>query len=40
MRKREIEKLQKLLKEGPKSLSQAWILAALKRKYQTPGSTE
>jgi len=40
MRKREIEKLQKLLKEGPKSLSQAWILAALKRKFQTPGSTE
>jgi hypothetical protein len=40
MRKREIEKLEKLLKEGPKSLSQAWILAALKRKFQTPGSTE
>jgi len=40
MRKREIEKLQKLLKEGPKSLSQAWILAALKRKFQIPGSTE
>jgi len=40
MRKREIEKIQKLLKEGPKSLSQAWILAALKRKFQTPGSTE
>jgi hypothetical protein len=40
VRKREIEKLEKLLKEGPKSLSQAWILAALKRKFQTPGSTE
>jgi hypothetical protein len=40
MRKREIEKLQKLLKEGPKSLSQAWIVAALKRKFQTLGSIE
>jgi hypothetical protein len=40
VRKRKIEKLEKLLKEGPKSLSQAWILAALKRKFQTPGSTE
>jgi len=40
VRKREIEKLEKLLKEGPKSLSQAWILAALKRKFPTPGSTE
>jgi hypothetical protein len=40
VRKREIEKLEKLLKEGPKSLSQAWILAALKRKFQTPGTTE
>jgi hypothetical protein len=40
MRKREIEKLEKLLKEGPKSLSQAWIIAALKRKFQTPGTTE
>jgi hypothetical protein len=40
VRKREIEKLEKLLKEGPKSLSQAWILAALKRKFQTPGLTE
>jgi hypothetical protein len=39
MRKREIEKLQKLLEEGPKSLSQAWILAALKRKFQTHGTT-
>jgi hypothetical protein len=40
VRKREIEKLEKLLKEGPKSLSQAWIIAALKRKFQTPGLIE
>jgi len=37
VRKREIEKLEKLMKEGPRSLSQAWILAALKRKFQTLG---
>jgi len=41
VRKREIEKLtklqEKILKEGPKSLSQAWILQALKRKFPTPG---
>jgi hypothetical protein len=37
VRKREIEKLEKLLQEGPKSLSQAWILAALKKRFQTLG---
>jgi hypothetical protein len=40
VRKRELEKIEKLLREGPKSLSQAWIIAALKRKFQTHGSTE
>jgi len=40
VRKREIEKLEKLLKEGPKNLSQAWIIAALKRKFQIHGTTE
>jgi len=42
MRKREIEKLEKLLREGPKSLSQAWIIGALKKKLntiQTHGTT-
>ena len=28
------------LLEGPKQLTDAWFLAAMKRKYQTPGSTE
>jgi hypothetical protein len=37
VRKREIEKLEKLLQEGPKNLSQAWILATLKKKYQILG---
>ena len=40
----EYEKLtehgQRLLREGPKQLTDAWFLAAMKRKYQTPGSTE
>ena len=30
----------RLLREGPKQLTDAWFLAAMKRKYQTPGSTE
>jgi hypothetical protein len=31
----------RILREGPKSLSEAWFLGAMKRKYfQTPGSTE
>ena len=34
-----LTKLQeKLLKEGPKSLSQAWILAALKKRFQIHGT--
>ena len=31
---------EQLEKEGPKSLSQAYMLAALKRKFPTPGSIE
>jgi hypothetical protein len=32
---------QRILREGPKALSEAWFLGAMKRKYyQTPGSTE
>jgi len=34
------EHTKRILREGPKALSEAWTLAALKRKYQTPGSTE
>ena len=30
----------RILKEGPKALSEAWFLGAMKRKYQTPGLTE
>ena len=30
----------RILREGPKALSEAWFLAAMKRKYQTPGTTE
>jgi hypothetical protein len=30
----------RILREGPKALSEAWFLAAMKRKYQIPGSTE
>ena len=41
LRKRNIDKLLKmkeqLEKEGPKSLSQAYMLAALKRRFPTPG---
>jgi hypothetical protein len=44
MRKRELVKLTKLqeqiMKEGPTSLAQAWVLQALKRRFQTPGSPD
>jgi hypothetical protein len=30
----------RILQEGPKQLTDAWFLAAMKRKYQTPGTTE
>jgi hypothetical protein len=31
----------RILREGPKALSEAWFLGAMKRKYyQTPGITE
>jgi hypothetical protein len=41
LRKRNIDKLLKVKEqletEGPKSLSQAYMLAALKRRFPTPG---
>lgn len=33
------EKYKQVLIEGPKSLTQAWFLSAMKQKYQIPGST-
>jgi hypothetical protein len=30
----------RILREGPKALSEAWFLAAMKRKYQILGTTE
>jgi hypothetical protein len=27
----------RILREGPRALSEAWFLGAMKRKYQTPG---
>jgi hypothetical protein len=32
------EKYKRILIEGPKSLTEAWFLGAMKRKYQTHGS--
>jgi len=40
VRKREIEKLEKLLQEKPRSLSHAWILGAIKRKLKIHGLIE